>query len=422
MIILISLVLLFSKQPSDSSFVFLRKMTPESIFNLNNPVIYSILLLVIILVIIFVFYRYVISPMNIHFDKEKNDITSKHFELMAAFSELDPEPVFRFNEAGNIIMTNQAGNDLDPSKYAINKPLLSIIPEVGQIDLSSCIKENKVLNIISNINGKTYQFSIHGFSRLKIGQIYGNNITELKLTEEKLKLALLKSKESEELKTEFLAQMSHEIRSPLSAVLGFNQLIKEQYNERSTEDLSFAFDAIEKSGKRLIRTMDQLLNMSQLQSIAYSNNKQEVELNDFLNTLIRSFRGDLVNKKFNVIFENDLLECKIKCDKYAINQIAQNILDNSIKYTVSGEIRIRLSKDTSGKVILSISDTGIGMSEDYLKKLFTPFSQEVMGYNRPYEGNGLGLAICKKYADLNNISIDVVSNKNVGTTVILIFN
>ncbi len=360
--------------------------------------------------------------MRVHFDKEKNDLGRKHLELMAAFGELDPEPVFRFDEKGIVVMTNQAGNDLDSEKYAIGKPLASIIPDVSQIDLDLCIKENQSFNIISNLNSKTFQFTIRGFSRMQIGQIYGSDITELKLAEEKLKLALIKAEESENLKTQFLAQMSHEIRSPLSAVLGFNLVIKEQYNNGSFEDLSFAFEAIEKSGKRLIRTMDQLINMSQLQSITYDNKMQEVDVIDFLNSLIKDFKKEIDGKKLNVIFEEEVEVCKINCDLYALKQITQNILDNAIKYTFDGEIKISLKKNSDGKIFLSISDTGIGMSEDYIKKLFTPFSQEVMGYNRPFEGNGLGLAICKKYADLNNIKIQVESTKNVGTTITLIFN
>ncbi|MHB9010985.1 MAG: sensor histidine kinase [Ignavibacteriaceae bacterium] len=397
-------------------------MTPESLFSLNNPVIYSILLLVIILVIIFTFYSYVIKPMRVHFDKEKNDITRKHLELMAAFSELDPEPVFRFDGTGNIIMTNQAGNDLDTSKYAINKPLVSIIPEVAQIDLDSCINENKALNIISDLNGRTFQFTIRGFSRMQIGQIYGSDITELKLAEEKLKHALIKAEESEKLKTNFLSQMSHEIRSPLTAVLGFNRIVKEQFNNRSSEDLTFAFEAIEKSGKRLIRTMDQLLNMSQLQTVTYDISRQEVELLSFIKKLINEFNNEIELKKLNIILENELVESKIICDTYALNQIVQNILDNAIKYTSKGEIKIHLGKDSKERIILSVSDTGIGMSEDYIKELYKPFSQEVMGYNRPFEGNGLGLAISKRYAELNNINIRVDSIKNSGTTVTLIFN
>ncbi len=360
--------------------------------------------------------------MRIHFDNEKNDIKLKHLELMAAFSELDPEPVFRFDRFGNIIMTNKAGNDLDLSRYAINKPLESIIPEVAQIDLDSCIKENKNLIIMSKLNGKTYQFAVRGFSRMQIGQIYGSDITELKLAEEKLKLALQRVEESEKLKTDFLAQMSHEIRSPLTAMLGFNMIIKDQYSNRSSEDLGYAFDAVEKSGRRLIRTMDQLLNMSQLQTTTYKKRLEEFELVNLLKKLILEFQSEITEKKLKLTMNTEVGESKIINDIYAVTQIIQNILDNAVKFTNKGEIQIHLENGSKGIKVLTISDTGIGMSEEYIKKIFTPFTQEVMGYNRPFEGNGLGLAISKRYADLNNINIQVESVKNKGTKVFLIFN
>lgn len=360
--------------------------------------------------------------MRIHFDNEKNDIKLKHLELMAAFSELDPEPVFRFDGTGNIIMTNKAGNDLDISRYAINKPLESIIPEVAQIDLDSCIKENKNLIIMSKLNGKTYQFAVRGFSRMQIGQIYGSDITELKLAEEKLKLALQRVEESEKLKTDFLAQMSHEIRSPLTAMLGFNMIIKDQYSNRSSEDLGYAFDAVEKSGRRLIRTMDQLLNMSQLQTTTYKKRLEEFELFNLLKKLIVDFQSEIAEKKLKLTMDTEVGESKIISDVYAVTQIIQNILDNAVKFTNKGEIQIHLGKGSKGINVLTIADTGIGMSKEYIEKIFTPFTQEVMGYNRPFEGNGLGLAICKRYADLNDINIQVESVKNKGTKVSLIFN
>ena len=422
MLILTLFSLLFLKLSSDSSFVYLKKMTTESIFSLNNPVIYSLLLLIIILVIITIFYRFIIHPMRIHFDNEKNDIKLKHLELMAAFSELDPEPVFRFDGAGNIIMTNKAGNDLDKSRYAINKPLKSIIPEVAQIDLDSCIKENKNLIILSKLNGKTYQFAVRGFSRMQIGQIYGSDITELKLAEEKLKLALQRVEESEKLKTDFLAQMSHEIRSPLTAMLGFNMIIKDQYSNKSSEDLGYAFEAVEKSGRRLIRTMDQLLNMSQLQTTTYKKRVEEFELLSLIKKLTLDFNSEISEKKINIIMDSEVSESKLLSDVYAVSQIIQNVLDNAVKFTSNSEIRIHLGKGSKGIIVLTISDTGIGISEDYIKNIFTPFTQEVMGYNRPFEGNGLGLAISKRFADLNNINIQVESVKTKGTKVSLIFN
>ena len=92
------------------------------------------------------------------------------------------------------------------------------------------------------------------------------------------------------------------------------------------------------------------------------------------------------------------------------------MIDNSIKYTEKGSIEIRLIKTSDQKTILEIEDTGIGMSEEFQKKLFTPFTQEEQGYTRKYDGSGLGLSLVQKYAKINKINLTFTSVKGVGTT------
>ena len=112
----------------------------------------------------------------------------------------------------------------------------------------------------------------------------------------------------------------------------------------------------------------------------------------------------------------------IKCDEYSIHQIFSNLIDNAVKYTASGSVIIELRKDKDNKIEVEVKDTGIGISEDYLQNLFLPFSQEEQGYTRKFDGNGLGLALVKKYCELNNIGISVSSKKGTGTSFTLIFN
>ena len=105
----------------------------------------------------------------------------------------------------------------------------------------------------------------------------------------------------------------------------------------------------------------------------------------------------------------------------SISQMFCNIIDNAIKYTPkNGEIEIVLY-EKDDRLFVEIADTGIGISHEYLKNLFTPFTQEEMGYTRKFEGNGLGLAIAKKYAELNNAVINVKSTKGEGSNFTVIF-
>lgn len=361
-------------------------------------------------------------PMREHFAAEKIDIKLQQAQLMAAFAESDPDPVFRFDETGKITMTNEAGLDLIHSLPNKGRNLNVLIPEIEKINLDKCIRNSERTNFVTQLNGKSYKFTITGLSKLKIGQIYGSDITDLIAVENKLKLALKKAEESEKIKSYFLAQMSHEIRSPLTALLGFSSIIKDGLTQNNNNELDFAFNAVEKSGKRLTRTIDQLLNMANLQTGGYEYKFEKVDLSFIIEKNLEEFKTIAEDKKLNLTFECKVNDKIISGDKYALTQIFYNLIDNAIKYTEKGEVKIILDKNKNDKLFVTVSDTGIGMSEEFAKNLFVPFTQEVMGYNRPFEGNGLGLALSKKFAELSQADIVVESSKNNGSIFTVKFN
>lgn len=396
-------------------------MTNDLFFSLNNPVLYSALMLVIVLALIYIFYRYVIKPMQRHYLQEKRDLQHQHMKLLAALAEYDPDPVFRFDNTGTIIMANQSAIELYSGYQLVGKKLYEVIPESVDIDFEACIKHEKFITITSRMRDAYYNFTLRGIFHLNIGQIYGNDVTNLKRSEHELKVALRKSTESDRIKTFFLSQMSHEIRTPINAILGFNEIIKDQASTIMNDELQFSFGAIENGCMRLIRTIDQLLDMSQLRSGSYKADNAKFDLHEVILSLIETYEQEAASKNIKINFEDNLKEVEIIKDKYSVSKIISGLIDNAVKFTEQGSINIMLAKNHSGKVYLSISDTGIGISKDYISNLFTIFSQEHMGYNRKYEGNGLGLALCKHFADINNISIDVKSKRDEGSTFTLIF-
>jgi signal transduction histidine kinase len=112
----------------------------------------------------------------------------------------------------------------------------------------------------------------------------------------------------------------------------------------------------------------------------------------------------------------------VLCDEYSVYQSVVNLVDNAIKYTDEGFIEIRLSRDENKNLKIEIEDSGIGISEEYMSNLFEAFSQEETGYSRRFEGTGLGLSLVKNYCDINNIKINVNSEKDSGTIFSLTFN
>jgi PAS domain S-box-containing protein len=240
------------------------------------------------------------------------------------------------------------------------------------------------------------------------------DITERKNVEKELVQAKEKAEESDRLKSAFLAQMSHEIRTPLNVIIAATPILADELPPGNEENDALV-DSITNAGKRLQRTIDMILNMSSVQSGNYIPEIEEVDLNKELRNLTEEFKQIMVNKNLELKYYNNITEPFIIADKYTVIQIFQNLIGNAIKYTQKGEIVINLFEQDKQNICVEVRDTGIGMSPEYLKKLFTPFSQEDTGHKRNFEGNGLGLALVKKYVELNNAEISVKSIKDKGS-------
>ncbi|MEW6196631.1 MAG: PAS domain S-box protein [Bacteroidota bacterium] len=248
------------------------------------------------------------------------------------------------------------------------------------------------------------------------------DITEKKKIMEELILAKERAEKSDKLKTEFLAQMSHEIRSPMNVTLNFMGLIKEELQDKMTPQLEEYFNSADLAGKRLIRTIELILNTAEMQIGSYEPSWSNVDLEkDILFHLIREYSGQAASKGLEFILTSNRINKTVYADSYSIDKIFSNLIDNAIKYTMKGKVEVIIDKDKNENINVAVVDTGIGISEEFIPKLFEPFMQEERGYSRRYEGNGLGLALVKKYCDLNKVSITVESEKGKGSKFLVTF-
>ncbi len=242
------------------------------------------------------------------------------------------------------------------------------------------------------------------------------DITERKQVAESLTIAKERAEQSDKLKTEFLAGMSHEIRTPINTVLNFISLLKSDLGENTTDDIRSYFEMIDNGSRRLIRTIDSIINMSQLQAGAFDlKTKQISVVEEILNPLIKEFNQVALRKNLKLSIVVNTAASNVLADQYTLTQLFINLIDNALKYTKEGSVNVIADSDESF-IIIRIVDTGIGVSDEFRKTMFEPFVQEEMGYTRSFEGNGLGLALVKKYCALNNAEISVESQKAVGST------
>jgi len=162
--------------------------------------------------------------------------------------------------------------------------------------------------------------------------------------------------------------------------------------------------------------------MSEITTGTYEYSGSEFNVYDgILKTIFNEYKGKVDTDKIEYKITNDASSAIISADKYSVYQIFTNLIDNAIKYTEKGEISVSVNSTNENRVEIKISDTGIGMSDEYMPNLFMPFTQEEQGYSRTYEGNGLGLALVKKYCELNQADIKVESKKDEGTIVTVTF-
>jgi PAS domain S-box-containing protein len=247
------------------------------------------------------------------------------------------------------------------------------------------------------------------------------DITERKRVEKELISAKEKAEESDRLKSAFLAQMSHEIRTPLNVILTAMHIINDEL-ENADDDTKTILDSVSSAGKRLQRTIDLILNISSVQSGSYELENQEIDLDGELVTLVEEFETLTKEKNLQISYVNKAKHTKIVADHYSVTQILQNLIGNAVKYTLKGSVQVVLEEWNDDKLQVIVKDTGIGISKEYITNMFSPFSQEDVGQKREFEGNGLGLALVKKYVEINNADILVESEKEKGSTFTVIFN
>ena len=245
---------------------------------------------------------------------------------------------------------------------------------------------------------------------------------DTKKLNDKLEIALKKAEDASLAKTRFLNNMSHDIRTPMNAILGYAQLMEEELKEKDLPETSDHLEKLQQSGNLLLSIINNVLDMARIESGRMEIDENYGRIEDIRQTLFEIFEDEAKKKNLALHYTINVEHEHILTDTTKVKEIFVNILSNAIKYTPSGgSVMINIDElvcDEPGYMMVRtrVSDTGIGMSQDYLTKIFDAFTRERNTTKSKITGSGLGMSIVKRYVDLLGGTIDVESEPGKGST------
>ena len=239
---------------------------------------------------------------------------------------------------------------------------------------------------------------------------------------DKLETALEKAEDASLAKTRFLNNMSHDIRTPMNAILGYAQLMEDELKGKDLPETSEYLEKLQQSGNLLLAIINNVLDMARIESGRMEIDENYGRIDDIRQTLFELFGDEAKKKNIALHYMINVEHEHILTDTTKVKEIFVNILSNAIKYTPSGgSVMINVDElacDEPGYMMVStrVSDTGIGMSQEYLTKIFDAFTRERNTTKSKIAGTGLGMSIVKKYVDLLGGTIHVESKLGKGST------
>ncbi len=236
--------------------------------------------------------------------------------------------------------------------------------------------------------------------------------------QERIMVEKIKAEEGNRSKTFFLSQMSHDIRTPMNAIVGFTKLALEE--EKDISVIKEYLNKIKTASGHLLMLINEVLEMNRIESGRIELDITACDLVEMVEELKTVVGKQAEEKKLCLITELDMQNPYVYCDKMRLNQILQNLLSNAVKYTKAGEVRFSIQQKkcedaASAEYEIKVSDTGVGMSPEFLKRAFMPFERAETTTNSRIEGTGLGLSIVKHLIDMMEGEIFVESEINKGS-------
>jgi PAS domain S-box-containing protein len=369
------------------------------------------------------------SARDITKDRAVENALRESQALYGALLEANPDIMFLFNSAGDIIACKSPDDSL----------LLKPAEEMVGTNMGDYISEELFDMAIEAINhvkltGQPYTYEYE----LSVGKaeyfesrfvqceedLFLNivrDITDKKLITKELIRAKDEAERVNNLKSVFLANMSHELRTPMNGILGFSEVLLSMLDNEETKDMA---RTIHTSGKRLLETLNLILDLSRVEANKQDIKLKSVELNEFLSKLVKLFEALAAQKRLVLKFVSNDPEIDLLTDPSLLEHVVNDLINNAIKFTNKGAVTISLEvypQDAKNCVQIKVIDTGIGIAKHQQEFIFDAFRQASEGYERSYEGTGLGLTISRGYVELLGGKIYLQSEQRVGSTFSICF-
>jgi len=328
------------------------------------------------------------------------DLEIKHLVIL---------PIIYSNAVTSVLMLGSVGKpDDEVNEY------LSKIKEQLAVGLTNAKALTQLENFIAELKELNSEYQKQNVKIKKQHDSLSTLHSELKEQAAELEVQKQKAEESTEVKSQFLASMSHELRTPMNSILGLTELILEKadFNGKNKERL----EVVLSSGKRLMTLINDILDLSKIEAGKMEIREEDTLVEELIEEVANSINPLVLSKKigFNIVRDTNT-KIIIHTDRGKVVQVLINLLGNAVKFTDEGSVSLQIST-VKDMLKFDIKDTGIGIPDDEQKYIFKEFRQVDGSTTKKYGGTGLGLAVCKKIADLLNGEISVTSKASEGST------